>query len=784
MKSLTYQLTEKVRSSEWVPRCFHEAYVSLISKVKGPPTDEPNDYRPISVSNTIYRIVMRTWAKGLTEILVRKKVLSEEQKGFLQFEGCVEHWAAVEGCLETAKASCRRKDGFFAAFYDLRDAFGSLGHETLTLLMRMNGFPPWMIRVIAKIYGGTVQVYKCSDGVSRPVRLMRGVRQGCPLSPLLFNLLIEPLIKAFRESGISYTSPSGVDVAGLLAYADDLVTLTNSVQELKKAHALVLRWCKAFKLALNAQKCGVMGLERKANRTMAVKLPRLYVEDIRIPVITGVEDEQRTRHPNRERLSKAYYKYLGYGVTPLGKGAGVFSKVLKGIRKDAWKLKHAGLSGERCVEAINQFLIPRAIFGLRHVHIDNTACRKTDEQLRKVVRAAGRFAKDFPNAQIHCPKKLGGVGLHSLITERDLNWVAVAARSLMSDRDSISFKAAAVGIQAFVKEAKPSRARHGYLLGWVHGEMHNVEKNSKVWHRSFWNWAARAFYRLRVEARLEENRVVLRKGGHVIASQHKELEAMRRHLRQATYARYSDEWAGLGVAGSGVRYAEMQTKLCELPKGRLSRDGWSLLHKARSRWLSVGANLKRWKIREDNSCTLCGRAEMGTHPFLACPMLKPARKAAHNRLVKIFAEWATPKIGANRLEVEHLLRPAGSPRGIKPDVTASTETLRVAFDMAIIGDAGLHSAVRRWREKVVKYSGQFDRVVPVLITYSGYIVPGVREALISALKPFKVTAKEVDDILSGYPTDTLEAYSQAILELKEGLGSQTGSSLEGDQSQT
>jgi hypothetical protein len=95
------------------------------------------------------------------------------------------------------------------------------------------------------------------------VSMRQGVRQGCPLSPILFNLFVEALAERLRKSGFGATI-NGIDLESLL-YADDVVLLGESTADLQGMIDVVDKFCRQWRMEINLKKSEVMvvGQERR-----------------------------------------------------------------------------------------------------------------------------------------------------------------------------------------------------------------------------------------------------------------------------------------------------------------------------------------------------------------------------------------------------------------------------------------------------------------------------------------------------------------------------------------
>ena len=84
----------------------------------------------------------------------------------------------------------------YICFIDYQKAFDRVKHEKLCEVLTAMNFDGKDVRIVANLYWGQVAVVRTKKGNSRNITVKRGTRQGCVLSPNLFNLLTEMI---FRE---------------------------------------------------------------------------------------------------------------------------------------------------------------------------------------------------------------------------------------------------------------------------------------------------------------------------------------------------------------------------------------------------------------------------------------------------------------------------------------------------------------------------------------------------------------------------------------------------------
>jgi len=206
-------LTEDVRTRGTSHLGFKDANISLFYK-KGDPTLVSN-YRPISSMNTDCKMYTNLVNGRLAPWAVSK--LHEDQKSFVPGRLMSDHTRLAT---EVAHLCDSTGTNGFIVGLDQAKAYDRVDQKWLLSVLRAMGIPQPLINDIRDILPTCRSRVRVNSGLSEPFFLRRGVRQGDPLSCLLFNFSIEPLAMRLRVA-IQGISVLGLPPAKIMLYADD-----------------------------------------------------------------------------------------------------------------------------------------------------------------------------------------------------------------------------------------------------------------------------------------------------------------------------------------------------------------------------------------------------------------------------------------------------------------------------------------------------------------------------------------------------------------------------------
>ena len=148
------------------------------------------EHRPITIASIITRLFHKCLAERCSDLN------NISQRGFKKEDGTAINSVLLQTMYTEAK---RQRQGLKLAFKDVKKAFDSVSHKAIAEAALDAGMDPKVLRYVMRGYHrqGTRQEV---NGTSRVVKPKRGVRQGDPLSPLLFNLVVNRVLKTLPDT--------------------------------------------------------------------------------------------------------------------------------------------------------------------------------------------------------------------------------------------------------------------------------------------------------------------------------------------------------------------------------------------------------------------------------------------------------------------------------------------------------------------------------------------------------------------------------------------------------
>jgi len=150
----------------------------------------------------------------------------------------------------------RFKQSTFAAFIDFSKAYDLINRVKLWERLKTSSVSGNLMKAIKSLYASVSSSVRVNSHQTDWFEVNCGLRQGCILSPVLFNLYINDLALYLKASDIGINV--GDDKICMLLYADDIVLLANNENELQILLSSLNDWCLQNDMSVNANKCNIV----------------------------------------------------------------------------------------------------------------------------------------------------------------------------------------------------------------------------------------------------------------------------------------------------------------------------------------------------------------------------------------------------------------------------------------------------------------------------------------------------------------------------------------------
>ena len=352
-------------SIQYLPSDFNQAFLCCLpKKVSGHDAAvgdyyDPQNTRPLSLVNTDNRLIANAY-RLVIEPLANEWV-SKMQQGFLQGRSLLGNVVDID--FATMRVSLRHRRGMLVLF-DFEAAFPSMSQEFLMESLRVLEFPPEVLQAISCLYTNNQHILKLKGGCFPSITATSGVRQGCPLSPLLFVICVDALLRRLE---------SRFPDCCIRAYADDNAMVVTDF--LRDGRAL---------LAIYKEFEAVSNLKLNLPKTVLIPLWPCKMQEWKGNVLHDAL-------PEWCRCDVATWsRYLGFAVGP-GRDNHSWDKPLEKYRERAklWSQQHLGM--HYAAHSYNAFTLPTLSFVWQLENVPEYAFQEEDRILRSLTKGPGKW---------------------------------------------------------------------------------------------------------------------------------------------------------------------------------------------------------------------------------------------------------------------------------------------------------------------------------------------------------------------------------------------------------
>ena len=313
---------------------FNEGWLCPIYK-KGERTNIAN-YRPITVLNTDYKVMTKTMANRLAE--AAPTLVHRDQAGFIRGRSIHDQVKLAKLTLDYGRIN--EQNGAIIAL-DQEKAYDRILHPYLWKTLEKFGLPRWFITTIQHLYQNATTRVLINGMLSDPFTVLRGVRQGDALSCLLFDLGIEPLAAAIRNSPIHGIAIENTpDRIKCKLFADDTTVYLDESDDFDTLETHALRpWCEVAGAAFNIAKTEVIPVGSREYRLQLIESRRLNP--------ASSEFDQNIRIATEGQPVRILGAWVGNNVDQATPWTPTIEKIALNLKR--WEANHPTSEGRRLI---------------------------------------------------------------------------------------------------------------------------------------------------------------------------------------------------------------------------------------------------------------------------------------------------------------------------------------------------------------------------------------------------------------------------------------------------
>ena len=260
------KLFNHIEISSVFPTSWKSSFLVPLHK-KGSQGD-PDNYRGLAVGSNIGKLYTKCLNTKVKNFVEHNNILSPHQFGFrddyrthdaiFSLRSMVNHYKNVN------------KKPVFSCFVDFSKAFDSVNRTALAYKLGNIGIKGNMLKLFQDMYSSASYIIKSGGNFSIPISSKLGVKQGCNLSPLLFNIFINDIHSIFDQNCKALNMDNWK--VNSLSFADDLVLLSETEAGLTNCISSLESYCNEWGLKVNPLKTKVLVF----NKPFSKKIKKLF----------------------------------------------------------------------------------------------------------------------------------------------------------------------------------------------------------------------------------------------------------------------------------------------------------------------------------------------------------------------------------------------------------------------------------------------------------------------------------------------------------------------------
>lgn len=351
------------------------------------------DYRTISLMSHMLKLFLKIIHRRIYKVCEER--VTNTQFGFMKGVGTRD----ALFCLQVLFQRCRDMNcNIFACFIDYEKAFDRVQHEKMMEVLRNTGMDDKDLRIIRNLYWNQTATVKINvEEQTNELNILRGVRQGCILSPLIFNLYSEEVFKEAFDGADMGILLNGERLNNI-RYADDTVIFADNMNSLQQLINRINDVSNQYGLKININKTKFMVISKETGGRYNLIINNKPIERVTQFSYLGTMINEDWDHSQeiRIRIEKARAAFnqmakvfkshsLNIGIKIRLLRCYIFSILFYGM--ESWTLTEAT---ERRLEAFEMWLYRRI---LRISWMDKVTNKSVLERMNKSLEVMNTIKK-------------------------------------------------------------------------------------------------------------------------------------------------------------------------------------------------------------------------------------------------------------------------------------------------------------------------------------------------------------------------------------------------------
>ena len=251
------KMFNSIRTTSFYPTLWKKDILHPIHK--SDEKNDPNNFRGIAIASCFGKLFTKLMKNRLQRFCDKNEFISEIQGSGKKATRTSDHLMVIKYLIDKIVKGEKRK--LYACFVDIKKAFDCTDRQLLFYkLLSEYKVGGNFLKMLQSMYQNHEVYVRVEDGLLQPIFTTIGLKQGCGISPLLFNLFINKLPDIFDQT-CDPVKLGGRDLSSLL-WADDLLLLSTSPQGLQNSINKTYSFYNELGLEMNTTK--VMALMQEA----------------------------------------------------------------------------------------------------------------------------------------------------------------------------------------------------------------------------------------------------------------------------------------------------------------------------------------------------------------------------------------------------------------------------------------------------------------------------------------------------------------------------------------